>query len=154
MKRSVRELGIGVSPKPASISPSDHAGFPNGFPNGSLTNGLQDAGGMVNGINGINAPHTPLPMDLSDPISNPLSIQGRLDDITDEDIEEGTGGVEDVASEGVVLSNGVPIADELVAELDIDGEMVATENGVGDGDRGVGVDMGEEVGGREGGSVD
>ena len=134
MKRSVRELGIGVSPKPASISPSDHAGFPNGFPNGSLTNGLRDAGGMVNGINGINAPHTPLPMDLSDPLSDPLSGQSRLlDDITDEDVEEGPGGVEDVASEGVVLSNGVPPADELVAELDIDGEMVSTEDGVGVG---------------------
>jgi len=57
--------------------------------------------------------------------------------------------VEDVASEGVVLSNGVPPADELVAELDIDGEMVATDGAMeGEGEVGGQVRLG---GGERGG---
>ena len=142
MKRAVRELGIGVptSAKPTSTSTSpSNPNHTNGFPNASLTNGMRNAGGMGM-VNGINAPHTPLPMDLSDPL---LAQSRLLDDITDEDVEEGPGGVEDVVGEGVVLSNGVPPADELVAELDIDGEMRTA----GEGDVAAGVNGGKDVDG-------
>jgi hypothetical protein len=106
MKRAVRELGIGV-PKARSVNGTGE------FLNGSLVNGV------VHGVNGVNGASASASSLSPIPLSDPLVGQTRLDDITDEDIEEGPGNVEDTEDEGVILSNGevaaqeVPPADEL-----------------------------------------
>jgi ankyrin repeat protein len=100
MKRAVRGLGIGVDKK--------------------RMDGEEVAvNGNGDGLNGIVGQAGDTVMQVSDGIIE----QGRLDDVTDEHVEEGPGAVEDMEGEGVVLSSGeaaieaaIP-ADEFEREL-------------------------------------
>ena len=94
MKRAVRELGIGVT---------------------------KTGKGMV-GVNGVEV-NGFVGQDEHLDISEAVISQGRLDEVTDDLIEEGPGAVEDMEEEGMVLSSGetatdeAPPADELAQEL-------------------------------------
>jgi cob(I)alamin adenosyltransferase len=113
MKRAVRELGIGV-PKE---KPGNEVLANGGMANGVVVNGVHDQRGV------IRVPETVLG-------------QTRLDDtITDEDVEEGPGTVEDPEDEGMVLSNGEAAAEDMPPADEVE---VSTTTVGAHGDRGKG----------------
>jgi hypothetical protein len=104
MKRAVRELGIGVEKGGVG-----HGEQVNGF----VVNGLGDGHGALGVV---------------EPVST--VEQGRFHDVTDEDIEEGPGAVEDPEVEGMVLSNGEAAAEDAPPGDELAQELTAATNGV------------------------
>lgn len=122
MRRAVRGLGIGgevVGVVGESTSLHHHQQHGGIMANGGLVNGFADR-------------HHGHGMDVAGPLL-PTVEQARFHDVTDENVEEGPGAVEDSEAEGVVLSNGevaaeeVPPADELAQE-----SMMISMGGQGD----------------------
>jgi hypothetical protein len=120
MRRAVRGLGIGGEVGGVGESTSYHQHQQHG--------GIMANGGLVNGFADHHHGHG---MDVAGPL--PTVERARFHDVTDEDVEEGPGAVEDSEAEGVVLSNGevaakeVPPADELAQE-----SMMMSMGGQGD----------------------
>lgn len=89
-------------------------------------------GGLVNGFADRHHDHG---IDVAGPL--PTVEQGRFHYVTDEDVEEGPGAVEDSEAEGVVLSNGEVAAEEVPPADELAQESMMSIGGIG-GDQAVG----------------
>jgi hypothetical protein len=126
MRRAVRGLGIGGEVGGVGESTSHHQHQQHG--------GIMANGGLVNGF--ADRHHHDHGMDVAGPLL-PTVEQARFHDVTDEDVEEGPGAVEDSEAEGVVLSNGEVAAEEVPPADELAQESMMSIGGIG-GDQAVG----------------
>ncbi|CAN9148782.1 unnamed protein product [Alternaria sp. RS040] len=122
MKRAVRGLGIGVEEVVGVAESTSH------HHHQQQHGGIMANGGLVNGF--ADRHHHGHGIDVAGPL--PTVEQGRFHDVTDEDVEEGPGAVEDSEAEGVVLSNGEVAAEEVPPADELAQESIMSMGGPGD----------------------